>query len=174
MTRQTELEIKELAGQKRPVCAIGKDRTDMIAKVGAILTDWESGCGDDPDDLIEMAKDVVDHYEDDGYALAKMLEDSHYLNPDTELVNALEEVGRIKSAATRATVERWVRDNEITCPFEIGTKVKTRGVDGVGEVYEIDAKQAKCSVRFECLGHVVGGLGTHGRILKYEDLEAAP
>ena len=174
MTNQTELEIKELVGQKRPVCAIGKDRTDMIAKVGAILTDWESGCGDDPDNLIEMAKDVIAHYDDDGYALAKMLEDEHGLDPDVSLVDALEDVTGIKHMATRATVERWVRDNEIVCPFEVGAKVMTRGVEGPGEIYEIDAKQAQCSVRFECLGHVAKGMGTHGRILKYEDLEAVP
>lgn len=172
MTSQTELEIKELTGQKRPTSACGKDRTDMIAKVGAILTDWESGCGDDPDDLIEMAKNIIGHYDEDGYALAKMLEDEHGLDPDASLVDALEAVTGIKRMATRATVERWVRDNEITCPFEIGTKVRTHGVDGVGEVYEIDAKQAQCSVRFECLGHVYKGVWTHGRILKYEDLEA--
>lgn len=172
MTEQTELEIKELAGQKRPVCAIGKDRSDMITKVGAILTNWESGCGDDPDNLIEMAKDVIAHYDDDGYALAKMLEDEHGLDPDAGLVDALEAVTGIKRAATRATVERWVRDNDVASPFEVGAKVRTRGVEGPGEVYEIDAKQAQCSVRFECLGHVASGPGTHGRILKYEDMEA--
>ena len=173
MTTQTELEIKELAGQKRPVTPIGKDRADMIAKVGAILTDWDSDCGDDPDNLIEMAKDIIGHYDDDGYALAKMLEDEHGLDPDASLVDALEAVTGIKHLATRATVERWVRDNDVTCPFEVGAMVRTRGVEGPGEVYEIDAKHAQCSVRFECLGHVAKGIRTHGRILKYEDLEAA-
>lgn len=104
MSTQTELEIKELAGQKRPVTSIGKDRADMIAKVGAILTDWDSDCGDDPDNLIEMAKDIIGHYDEDGYALAKMLEDEHGLDPDAILVEALEAVTGIRSAPSTAPV----------------------------------------------------------------------
>lgn len=176
MSEQTELEIKDLAGQKRPSSACGRDRRDLIAAVGALLTGWSSSCADDPDDLIEMATDVIDHYDDDGYSLAKMLEDSYFLSPDTELVNELDTVLGLKRTAHKASIKRWVEENAIKCPFKIGSIVRTDSVKGgTGEVYEINESEATCCVRFERLGHVKSGTGTHGKILKYEEmLEVIP
>ena len=129
------------------------------------------------EELQEQAKSLIEEsccYHDNGYELAKHLEDKFYAEPDLDLVERLDGIRMEVSKAERALVEEWAKVNAITCPFAVGQKVNpAKSADWIlGEIVAIHLADAKCTVFIPSLGHVRKGCGTHGQVLKYEDLKA--
>jgi hypothetical protein len=111
---------------------------------------------------------------DDGYKMAKTLEDRHYWDSDAELVDILE--GADFHSANRTAVMAWITDNGVKANFEAGrqVEVKTSPRESLlrkGEIAKIYEDGNYCVMVPE-LGHVREGLGTHGLIFSWEDVEA--
>jgi len=101
----------------------------------------------------------------DGYDLAKRLD---YYDPDTELVNILDDADSMMYSAYNIICRKWVSDNGLVGP-EIGTIVDCILKNIKGEVVN-NYDYGQSSVFCESLGHVREGLGTHGVVVNWEDL----
>lgn len=58
-------------------------------------------------------------HSDDGYVLAKMLDDQYNFHPDTQLVNLLDEFSSLKKTVYRKAIGKWVLDNNLSLPSDI-------------------------------------------------------
>lgn len=74
---------------------------------------------DDYDLYVEDIINCFDEVETDGYYLATFLKDKSYINPDTNLVNMLDDVYSIKRAITNEITKKWVIDNDMKLPDDI-------------------------------------------------------
>ena len=74
---------------------------------------------DDYDLYVEDIINCFDEVETDGYYLATFLKDKSYINPDTNLVNMLDEIYSIKRAITNEITKKWVIDNDMKLPDDI-------------------------------------------------------
>jgi hypothetical protein len=70
--------------------------------------------------------DVVENYSrfDDGYELAKKLEDNAYWNIDACMVEELDCIPCSIDSAYRKACKKWVEENNIQPPLPIGTKTQ--------------------------------------------------
>lgn len=123
-------------------------------------------------EIRSQLKDVVD-FNDDAYTIVKELDQSHYWQVDTELINIMEDVGFMRHKAHNTLVSEWVDRNGVCPKYSAGQRVtfKHHGVDQVGEVLTVEGKQAQYLVFCESLGHVRKGNGTHGFYLNFEDVK---
>lgn len=103
----------------------------------------------------------------DGYDLAKRLD---YYDPDTELVNILDDADSMMYSAYNITCRKWVSDNGLFGP-EIGASISFAfdGKQIEGEVVN-NYDYGQSSVFCESLGHVREGFGTHSVVVNWEDL----
>ncbi len=124
----------------------------------------------------QVAADIADvlgeNPHDDGYQLARRLEKHH----DWECTfNTAEELdcasGELRSQVRSATAT-WVERNSIKPKKAVGDAVEVtqKGVAYSGEIVKIDEAHAEYTVTIPALGHVKEGPGTHGWIIKYEEL----
>jgi hypothetical protein len=75
------------------------------------------------DDIIEC----LGHYDLDGYQLAKYLHDYKYVEPNTELVDILDDALFVKSSLEREMFAQWVKENFLTIPEDVvGKKVNAK------------------------------------------------
>jgi hypothetical protein len=58
-------------------------------------------------------------HSNDGYALAKMLDDQYYFHPDSELVDLLDEFSDLKKTMHSKAIVKWVQDNKLVLPTDI-------------------------------------------------------
>lgn len=124
-----------------------------------------------PDTETELAGVIGRQH--DGYDIAKHLERSHGWNIDAATVEILDEADYAISSAQRQMEARWVELAKPTPSLAIGARVRhrIRWEDHDVEVTAIDAKQGKYTVLVEALGHVREGVGTHGFIVNWEEVE---
>lgn len=128
---------------------------------------------EDEDEVREQLIDVLDDFRD-GYDMAKRLEDDHCWESDSELVDILD--GASFYSHHKAAVMAWIRDNGIAPRFPEGqaVKVKQSKYDKEirdGEITKV-SEDGNYIVMIPALGHVRSGLGTHGCVLTWEDVEA--
>jgi hypothetical protein len=120
--------------------------------------------------IYDVLKTLKIEHDWDGYNLAKTLEDAFHWSCNTELVSILDNADLYRSQHHSACVREWVERNKIAPKLCVGDLCKY--LDGktkrVGEIVKVDAKHALYLVRFDSLGHVKSGEGTHGLLLPSE------
>ena len=93
--------------------------------------------------------------------------------PDAALVEILDEASSYKHSALSVACVKWVADEGLQ-PIPIETKVISTSprekAYGVGIVTE-NHKDGRATVYYASKGHVREGIGTHGLILPWEELE---
>lgn len=132
---------------------------------------------DDATDSEEIAKELMEilmPYED-GYEMANKLERRFGWDADSSLVDLLD--GVCFYEAHGKVLGRWIEENGILPRLEVGARVRARqhATDAAiheGEIRSIDAKRGTYTVMIPALGHVRGGLGTHGIVLDWCEVEA--
>lgn len=136
------------------------------------------------DDEFEIEIDkLVDaiRYNLNGYRIAQALENYCDITPDAELVEILDDVWFTKKEVHDDLVREWVKKYNILPGKKVGDFVtiendgesilQTGLAEVSGEITSIDTELAKYLVCCESLGHVKEGVGTHGVIINYEDID---
>lgn len=111
-------------------------------------------------------------YETDAYRMAYNLHKG-YWEPDYELVEILSGASFLMDDSYRDLVEEWVTANDIKPQYSIEAQV-TLDVNGksvTGEIVQILAATAQYVIHCPELGHVKKGVGTHGLVINYEDVD---
>lgn len=135
----------------------------------------------DAEDVIDVAEEIILwHRHDDGYELAKFLENHHSWGIEVSDVEDLDMVPYDISDAIRAEIARWVQANGIQPTFKVGDKVtwhdRWDNKDFEGEITKVDAEHGEVHVFCEALGHIRSGQGqgrsiTTARILTVEQVK---
>jgi len=133
------------------------------------VMEWR-GKGDYYQDKILNSIKKAIRYETDGYAIAKSIDDNGVLEPDSELVEILDQASSYLHTAFSELCTEWVNQNNLTGPA-IGAKVTCTkySKEGQGEIIRND-KDGRSLVYFEALGHVKEGQGCHGIFIYWENL----
>jgi hypothetical protein len=151
-------------------------------RVAEALMKWEKEAeGERVSDLEDWMKPAMDVVEDcrfeNGYRLAKKLDERYHVEPTTGLVEMLDDCELYLHDAIYKAVKDWVIAEGIPCPFQIGDEVKFKDQRSKkildGEIARIWTEEARVTVYCEELGHirnVPGKTGTHGQVIAYEDL----
>lgn len=132
---------------------------------------------EDKQDILAQLTDAC-RLHDDGYEVAKCLDDRHMWESDSELVDLLDEVAFARIRSHEKAVEAWVQQHGVVPQYSVGQRVafKQRRWDKeavTGEVTAVREKTAQYLVFCESLGHVRAGCGTHGTYVAFEDAVAA-
>ena len=156
---------------------------DFVIKKAAelMLPDFLEWLGEDAQDTEYELKTLIEVFDRafdfDGYEMAKLLDEKHY-GSNTELVDVMSNAYRKVDEAHRNAVSEWIRAYNIQPQLAVGDVVPcSRKVHGQpaqelsGEITAIDTKQAKYTIFVASLGHVKEGLGTHGFVVPFEDIE---
>lgn len=109
-----------------------------------------------------------------GYELAKILDDSFWVEPDFNLVELLEDnPERYLDEELKKATEEWIKNEKIQSPFKVGDLVTVKMRKGVGyiqgEITRVYENEAKVCVFISQLGHVKDGIGSHGWVMSYEE-----
>ena len=158
---------------------------EMDAKVAEGLLDnvleWLEGHGgnSDRDDVLKSLTDAIDRAgDDDGYAIAKALDDEGWAGIDADFVEILNEASWLRGQAHDDAVREWVKRNAVAAPLPVGAKVriafKRHPDDGAeGAIAAINDDLATYVVACPSLGHVPEGqFGTHGLLIPFENVVA--
>ena len=66
-------------------------------------------------------------YDDDGYHLAEFLKEEVYIEPDSELVDILDNVSFAKDSLTKEIIRQWTKENFLEIPSDVvGKKVNAK------------------------------------------------
>jgi hypothetical protein len=130
------------------------------------------GSSEDEEEIRDNIKQVLE-FEDDSYQIAKELEDNLYWSVDRELINVLDEVKWRRDEAHKGVVYAWVVQNCVTPKLTLEQKVQFRHKGRIleGIVTKIYESEAKYLVFSEELGHIRSGVGVHGIVLPYEEVD---
>lgn len=151
---------------------------ETVEEYAKKIMEW-AGKKDEMVEYTKMVEDLLDEckYSTEGYNLAKHLDDNHYVDPDSELVEILDGIDGDMIIEHRKAVAKWVlweniqpefRDGDIV-DFEITEKRKRITV--TGRIYRTDLQQAQYAISVPSLGHVPEGtIGTQGIIMNYEEV----
>lgn len=102
-----------------------KIRRQLAEIVGLEIYRWNAGSFATPEEHIEWIYKVLKyHPNDDGYRLARELEDECGISPDSELVDILDGVQYEMYTLIGNAVKEWVKKYELTLDFEVGQKVR--------------------------------------------------
>ena len=152
---------------KRPVLNIDKvdSKNKHFKKIVDKYSRWIGG----NEEITELENEIrlcFKHYDTDGYALAKLLENDVGVEPDTNLVEILDEVGYIKKYLELDMYKQWVTENFLEIPSNvIGKFVKSKSLHFSREGYinSIDDKtyQVTINTDFNKKG---------GYVINYEDI----
>lgn len=109
----------------------------------------------------------------DGYELAKELDRDCGYDVNTELVNILDGFSHKLYMECQKFEKKWVIDCNITPKHSIGDKVhiSRKGKIYEGEISAINNEVAEYTICVPELGHVREGVGTHGAIEHFENIE---
>ena len=147
----------------------------LISVVNKLLPDvmaWGKFGEDEAEHIAENLISAFKHEDQDGYRLARYLEKYTSWDSDSELSEILE--GADFYRCHKDAILAWIKDNEAKPLFEVGrgVQVKERRSDDMrpGTIREITADGMYC-VMVPSLGHVKEGLGTHGLLFPWEDVE---
>ena len=114
-----------------------------------------------------------DLFDSDGYELARDLEKDMGFDSDRNLVDDMDCISNECRNCLNEHIEKWVEECNINPKYSIGDEVKLKrnSVEYIGEITEINLKRAQYVIFVPKLGHVRGGVGTHGTIKNFEDVE---
>lgn len=121
----------------------------------------------------DIAKVLLRHPLDDGYQLAKRLEDEcGWFRVDFDIAETLDSAGGMLLSKVREATKVWVERNAIKPKRKVGdiVGIVQRGINYSGEIVRVDEEQADYTVMVPECGHVREGLGTHGFVVHYEDI----
>ncbi len=134
--------------------------------------------------LDSLTEAVRDNFPDfDAYKIASDLEHSHYWNADTELVYVLE--GLSVSRIVEARVAKWVTDNAVKPPLDVGARIQwTQGwgqKDVVtGTIVDIRKSEARYIVHEHGKTYLAPHVGKDGKtwysgtLIEYEQATEVP
>lgn len=154
------------------------DITSVYIEMAELINDWDNQ-DMDQEEFEEFVEDLKDNFSSydlfnkDGYKIARKLEKDMYFEPDVSLVDDMDMISNKCRECLGREIQQWVVDCQITPKYEVGDEVKVtvRGVEYIGEISQIYEKTAEYSIFIEELGHVRQGVGTHGTIKKFEEIE---
>lgn len=109
----------------------------------------------------------------DTYEMAREFERDGW-DANSELVNTLEGWDYVLRNAHHTAVREWMTTNDVRPRFAAGAAVNVpREQNMTGEVASVDEQRGTYTVRIDALGHVREGVGTHGRVFVWEEVEDA-
>jgi hypothetical protein len=154
------------------------DITSVYVEMAELINDWQSEVMDH-EEFEEFVGDLknnfspFDLFHKDGYQIARRLEKDMYYEPDVHLVDDMDMLPNRCRQCLCEEVEKWVIDCEITSKYQVGDEVKAtvRNVEYIGEIAAVNSKDATYTIFIQELGHVREGVGTHGTIKKFEEIE---
>ncbi|BDU76251.1 hypothetical protein [Mesoterricola sediminis] len=128
---------------------------------------------EEQEEIREQLLDVLDDFSD-GYEMAKTLEDRHFWDANSSLVELLDGVS--SHEVHGKAVLAWIRDNDVKPKLAVGAQVKVKkwshDKDTLdGEIIKI-SEDGRYTVFIPSQGHVRSGCGTHGQIFDWEEVEA--
>jgi hypothetical protein len=127
----------------------------------------------------QLLQDLIDaiHRRDDGFSIAQRLHELGY-DSDARLVDIVDAAGHLRHRIGLDLYRKWVKENSIRSPFKVGDRVivRRRGSEGklTGEITNVDHELGRSTVFCEKEGHVRSGVGIHGVLVLWENLEGAP
>lgn len=142
---------------------------DIIESVAREIAELMNG----KDATQDIAKVLTHHPLDDGYHLAKRLEDEcGWFRVDFNTAEMLDSAGGMLLSKVMEATKVWVERNAIKPKRKVGDLVEIvqRGIKYSGEIVRVDEEQANYTVMVPECGHVREGLGTHGFVIRYEDI----
>ena len=161
-----------------PVTPKPKHSDDAVIQAAArrievVLSEWDgkSNEGEYMACAVAIAKAAR---REDGYQLAKRLEDDFGIDSDFQLAELLDsEACHAVEEAFRSVLSAWISENKLACPFRLDQSVKHKTKGWTGIVVDLAPHlPGSVSVFVASLGHVRSGLGTNAAIIAWEDLEA--
>ena len=113
-----------IAVPERPSKKSAEVQNAAAKELASVLKDyWKSTCGMEDEEAVYCALELIDQYDYDGYKLAKFCDDTWGWDCDSEMVDILDGVQSIVYRATGNAVEKWVKDYNVTVPYEVGQRV---------------------------------------------------
>jgi hypothetical protein len=154
------------------------DITSVYVEMAELINDWDNE-DMNQEELEEFVGDLknnfsyFDLFHEDGYKIARSLEKNMHFDPNVDLVDDMDMISHRCRECLREEVEKWVIDCEITSKYQVGDEVKAtvRNVEYIGEIAAVNSKDATYTIFIQELGHVREGVGTHGTIKKFEEIE---
>ncbi len=104
-----------------------------------------------------------------GYEFARDLERRHWSGIDCRLVEILDGADWDVSDAVNQLTEKWIEGYRVFPANSIGANVKWR--EHSGEITAIDLKRGKYTMFCPGSAHVREGMGTHGFIVPWEEID---
>lgn len=151
----------------------GRRSKDCLLRVAAALkAELENWTGEPMSNSnMEKLAEMLGHSHSwDAYGLAKEMEHVGYSSDET-LVGILEGVSGHAFEAQRTLAKEWVRTLNLKPAFHLGQTVRFQRHKRfyLGEITNINLKEASYTIFVESEGHVREGTGCHGWILNFED-----
>jgi len=129
MSEQTYMNLKDAV--KRPKFSrenINRENKHFKRVVDQYQKWCTSGGGYETRETYEQ--DIIDclfESDTDGYALATFLKEKVYIEPDSELVDILDDVSTIKDSLSKEIIGQWTKENFLEIPSDvIGKKVNAK------------------------------------------------
>ena len=133
----------------RPTYNDPKVREAMAVYICSQLCKWLDSHGEQYDkdeiynDVVKLARYCS--MSEDGYYLCSKIESDFGYQPDTQLVNMLDDLQTHSMSALDSIVADWVKENNIVPQFSLNQKVKT-DTDYTGTIFEIDCIHGKYKI----------------------------
>jgi hypothetical protein len=158
-------------GQKRPT----KQHPEVVnTAIEYQIDKFQQWTIDSPKE--EIKKDLQDALKylrgGDGYKIAKSLDSDGWMS-NSALVEICDDLITSMYSAENKHIKKWVKDNKLTLPLNIGDSVKIvyrQYKDVSGIVKEKHENTHKYLIFCESLGHVTEGSGTHGMYIIPENI----
>ena len=159
-------------GKPRPGYSAPEVFISVVDRLMPEIMRWGKFEEHEAESVAEQVLSAFKHEDQDGYRLARYLEKYGSWDSDSELSEILEgaDFYRCHKEATKA----WIKDNSAVPSFVVGREVsvKERRQSEMltGKIRDITDDGMYC-VMVPSLGHVESGLGTHGLLFPWEDVE---
>lgn len=160
----------EMANQ-RPKSLNDSIKPKVLNKIADLVGDWHESLRDK-----EVCEYIYDYHMSthNGFEIAKALDDKFYINPDSSLVELLDEIWYIGYEAIETLQKEWISVEQIDPLHSVGDQVKVNQKNNIysGTITRIDFLVGKYTINIPDLGHVPQGqMGTQGIILNWEDID---
>lgn len=146
-------------------------------KMANDIVEWENDDSESIEDTSNHLKKIFspkDLQFANGYEIARELESSWGLDPDTELVNTLDQFSHYIYTVISEAEKKWVIDCNIKPSLPKGKEVvvEYKGKKYTGTILSIYSDKAEYVINVPELGHVgEGEIGTQGLVYHFENLE---
>jgi hypothetical protein len=126
MVEQTYMKLQDKVN--RPTLSKEKVNRDN-KQFKHIVDQYQRWCqnGENRETLEEDIIDCLFEYDHDGYHLAEFLKEKVYLEPDSELVDILDQMYFVKDSLTKEILDQWIKENFLEIPSDVvGKKVNAK------------------------------------------------